>query len=97
MTADFGSDDQAILDYPTVYRPDLFEGQVVLVSGGGSGLGKTTAALFGRLGATVAICGRDPEKLAAAEAFFAKAGVKSWSQSMTIREPAAVNALFDAI
>lgn len=97
MTTEFGSSDQAILDYPTVYRPDLFAGQVVLVSGGGSGLGKTTAALFGRLGATVAICGRDPEKLAAAEAFFAKAGIKSWAKSMSIRDAVAVDGLYDAI
>ncbi len=97
MTADFGTSDQAILDYPTVYRADLFTGRVVLVSGGGSGLGRVTAALFGRLGATVAICGRDAEKLAAAEAFFAGAGIKCWSQAMTIREPAAVEALFDGI
>ena len=42
MSGDFGSDDQAILDYPTVYRANLFAGKVVLVSGGGSGLGKVS-------------------------------------------------------
>ncbi|MCA8929605.1 MAG: SDR family oxidoreductase [Alphaproteobacteria bacterium] len=97
MTAAFGSSDRELLAYPTVYRPDLFAGQVVLVSGGGSGLGKTAATLFGRLGATVAICGRDAAKLEAAEAFFASAGIKSWSRAMTIRDPQAVEALFDAL
>ena len=97
MTAAFGSDDRAILEYPTVYRADLFKGQVVLVSGGGSGLGKTTAALFGRLGATVAICGREPERLAAAAAFFRDAGIECWSRAMTIRDPAAVASLYDGI
>jgi len=43
---------------PTVYRADLFVGQTVLVSGGGSGIGKAIGFLFGRLGARVAICGR---------------------------------------
>ena len=94
MTKEFGSDNQAILDYPTVYRADLFAGRVVLVSGGGSGLGKTTAALFGRLGATVAICGRDPEKLASSQAFFTNAGIKCWSKAMSIRDPEAVESLF---
>ena len=97
MSEAFGSSEQALLDYPTVYRPDLFAGQVVLVSGGGSGLGKTMATLFGRLGATVAICGRDPAKLEATEAFFAKAGIKSWSRAMTIRDPEAVAALYDGL
>ena len=91
----YGSSDADLLAYPTVYRPDLFAGQVVLVSGGGSGLGKTTAALFGRLGATVAICGRDPAKLAAAEAFFTSAGIKTWSRAMTIRDPEAVEVMYD--
>ena len=97
MAEQFGSSERAILDYPTVYRSDLFEGQVILVSGGGSGLGKTTAALFGRLGATVAICGRDPEKLAAAKAFFDEAGIACWTKPMSIREPAAVDDLFDSL
>jgi citronellol/citronellal dehydrogenase len=93
----YGSSDQSLLDYVTSFRPDLFKGQVVLVSGGGSGLGKTMATLFGRLGATVAICGRDPKKLAAACAFFESAGIKCWSLAMTIRDPDAVQALFAAL
>jgi citronellol/citronellal dehydrogenase len=97
MSEAFGSSDQALLDYPTVYRADLFAGQVVLVSGGGSGLGKATATLFGRLGATVAICGRDPAKLEAAESFFKSAGIECWSRAMTIRDPQAVDRLFDEL
>lgn len=90
----YGSSDRALLDYPTVYRPDLFAGKAVLISGGGSGLGKATATLFGRLGATIAICGRDPAKLEAAEAFLESAGIESWSRAMTIRDPEAVETLF---
>lgn len=47
-----------------MYRPDLFTGQTIIVSGAGSGLGKAIAFLFARLGANLAICGRDAEKLA---------------------------------
>lgn len=71
MTADFVNGDSTSLDWPTVYRTDLFEGRVVLASGGGSGLGKITPILFGRPDArgsrdgfeTVALWGRDAEWL----------------------------------
>ncbi|HKK29599.1 MAG TPA: SDR family oxidoreductase [Alphaproteobacteria bacterium] len=95
MTEHFGASDRTLLDYPTVYRADLFKNQVILVSGGGSGLGKATATLFGRLGATIAICGRDADKLAAAQAFLTEAGICCWSRAMTIRDPEAVTALVD--
>ncbi|MEZ0600792.1 SDR family oxidoreductase [Paraburkholderia sp. IW21] len=43
-------------------------GQVAVVTGGSSGIGLATAELFLRAGASVAICGRDSERLAQAEA-----------------------------
>lgn len=45
-----------------------FQDKVVLVTGGSSGIGLATAALFVREGAAVAICGRNVERLAAAVA-----------------------------
>jgi NAD(P)-dependent dehydrogenase (short-subunit alcohol dehydrogenase family) len=42
-------------------------GQVAVVTGGSSGIGLATAELFLRAGASVAICGRDHERLAHAE------------------------------
>ena len=48
MTEDttFGFDDEALATRPTVYQPGLFDGQVVVVSGAGSGIG---AGILGSL------------------------------------------------
>ena len=47
-----------------IFKPDLLEGQVCVVSGAGSGLGRETALELARLGAVVVGCGRRQEPLA---------------------------------
>jgi NAD(P)-dependent dehydrogenase (short-subunit alcohol dehydrogenase family) len=49
-----------------MFRDNLLEGRTALVTGGGSGLGLAMAKRFAGLGARVAICGRNEERLAAA-------------------------------
>jgi NAD(P)-dependent dehydrogenase (short-subunit alcohol dehydrogenase family) len=49
--------------YQSVFRPDLFKGQTIIVTGGGSGIGRCTAHELAALGANVAILGRTMEKL----------------------------------
>jgi citronellol/citronellal dehydrogenase len=55
---------------PTPLAADALEGQVAIVTGGGTGIGRATARAFVASGARVAICGRRPEPLLAVEAEF---------------------------
>jgi citronellol/citronellal dehydrogenase len=45
------------------FRPGLFDGQVAIVSGAGSGIGRVTALELAALGAQVIICGRRLEPI----------------------------------
>lgn len=49
--------------YDSVFRPGLFAGKTVIVTGGGSGLGRCTAHELKSLGARLALVGRTMEKL----------------------------------
>ena len=49
--------------YDSIFRPGLFQGQIHVVTGGGSGIGRCVAHELAALGATVVITGRTQEKL----------------------------------
>src|SRR5437763_1187345 len=55
----------------SIFRPGLFDGHVALVTGGGSGIGLAIASVLAELGARIAICGRDEERLARGRATLA--------------------------
>ena len=62
------------MGYRSVFRDGLFAGRHVVVTGGGSGIGRCTAHELAALGAAVALVGRRPEKLAAVAGEIADAG-----------------------
>jgi len=49
--------------YNSIFKPGLFEGQTIIVTGGGSGIGRCTAHELAHLGAQVVLIGRSEDKL----------------------------------
>ncbi len=86
-----GIPEEMLATRETVFRPDLLAGKRLLITGGGSGMGKATAMLAARLGAEVAICGRNPEKLDRTRELIAEAtGREIRTAIVNIRDPDAV-------
>ena len=78
--------------YRSIFRPGLFAGQVALVTGGGSGIGRCTAHELAALGARVAILGRTLDKLAAVQREIEASGGTCTVHAADIRDEAAVQA-----
>lgn len=80
-----------------VFTDGLFEGEVVLVTGGGTGIGFAAATEMGRLGAKVAICGRRPGPLKDALDRLEGEGIEALALPCDIREPEIVDAFVDGV
>jgi len=89
---------EELCDHPTIYRDGLLDDKTVVISGGGSGMGRAMAVLATRLGANVVICGRREEKLAEVKAGIAdKLGKEIAYKPMTIRDPDSVEIFMDEL
>lgn len=99
MAVDFQSDAfvEELWNAPSVFRSDLFKDKVVLVSGGGSGIGRAIAVSFSRLGAKLVICGRTPEKLERLATFLRNRGGWVMAQPTDIRQPDEIARLIEKI
>ena len=78
--------------YQSIYRPDLFAGQVVFITGGGTGLGRCAAHELGSLGATVVIGGRTRGNLDRTAAEIEEAGGTCSVVEIDIRDAERVDA-----
>lgn len=72
---------------------DTFAGQCVLITGGGTGLGKETAHRFGAAGARVVIASRKAEHLDPAKAALEKEGIETLSIVTDVARPKRVEAM----
>lgn len=78
-----------------VFAAGLLDGQVAIVSGGGSGFGRETALELARCGAKVAICGRREEPLLETAALAPAGAIET--HVCDIREEHQVDALVDVV
>ena len=85
------------MSYRSVFAPGLFAGQVVVVTGGGSGIGRCTAHELAALGAQVVLVGRKPDKLQAVAAEIAQDGGQASWHACDIRQEDAVRTVVTAI
>jgi len=83
--------------YRSIFAPGLMRGQVALITGGGSGIGRCTAHELVSLGAAVAIVGRTAAKLDAVRAEIESAGGICSTHVCDIREEAQVQAVVGAM
>jgi len=83
--------------YRSVFVPGLFAGKVIVVTGGGSGIGRCTAHELAALGAATAIVGRKADKLDAVRAEIEATGAVCSTHVCDIREEEAVKAAVAAV
>ena len=82
------------LDGSRVFAEDVLAGDVALVTGGGTNLGKAAAAELVRCGASVVIAGRRADVLAAAAG---EIGVRCSPVAGDIREPSGARSIVRAV
>ncbi|RDK06052.1 SDR family oxidoreductase [Cupriavidus lacunae] len=85
------------MPYQSIYRPGLFAGQTMLVTGGGSGIGRCTAHELASLGAHVALVGRKADKLAAVQGEILADGGMASAHVCDIRDDQAVIDTIEAV
>jgi NAD(P)-dependent dehydrogenase (short-subunit alcohol dehydrogenase family) len=77
-------------------REDANAGSVVMVTGGGTGLGREISREFARTGASLVLAGRRPEPLEETRAELEAAGTSVLAVPTDVREPEQVEALVEA-
>ena len=81
-----------------MFQPDLLKDKVIVITGGGTGLGRSMGERFLQLGAKLAITSRRESVLReAADQMMAACGGEVFVWPCDVRDPEAVDAMFGAI
>ncbi|MCA9581129.1 MAG: SDR family oxidoreductase, partial [Myxococcales bacterium] len=81
----------------TIFRDGLFQDDVAIVTGGGTGIGLAVVRELRELGARVAICGRRPEPLQRTAEELDDGGTPVFHACCDIRDPDSVVAFVEAV
>lgn len=84
-------------DLVSIFRPGLLNGQVALVTGGGTGIGLGISTLLAELGAHVVMASRKPANLEAARAGIEARGGSVSAVQLDVRDPEQVKAAVDGV
>jgi len=79
------------------FRPDLLDGKTVVITGGGTGLGRSMALRLAGLGARIAVLGRRSGPLEETSEEIRTGGGEAVPVPCDIRDPDAVKRAFDAV
>lgn len=80
-----------------MFQDNLLKDQTILITGGGTGLGRAMAERLGGLGARVGICGRRTEPLEKTVAALREAGGTAAWQSADVRDPDSMREAIDGL
>lgn len=83
--------------YESIFRPGLFDEQVILVTGGGTGIGRCIAHELASLGATAVLAGRREEPLAQVVSEIEQAGGRAGYVQLNIRQQESVDSVIEGL
>ena len=81
----------------SVFKKDMLQGRVALITGGATGIGQQMTRLLAEHGASVFICSRKKDKLLAAQQQFLSEGIDCGIAVCDIREPQQVEVMLDQL
>ena len=80
-----------------MFADRVLQGKKILITGGGTGIGKSLGTRFLELGAEIVICGRREEVLKGTVAEWTRSGSKASYFVCDVRLPDEVDAMFEEI